>query len=165
MSDELHFKFEVEIKSADKKQMLSKEVKEELKASGMMDEKGKLKLKGVSAKMLKRMKSEYVDCPVLKKEVQFVPCFVCPNFQSRVMGKVLCKGDNLDWLKKTRKKRKAVKQKIVKRKTKKPFGGYTINFKNRKETLEQVFGKADIPPSQMTKKLWKFVKAKRLGHK
>ena len=53
----------------------------------------------------------------------------------------------------------------MKRKTKKPLGGYTINFKNRKETLEQVFGKADIPPSQMTKKLWKFVKAKRLGHK
>ena len=68
-------------------------------------------------------------------------------------------------LKKTRKKRKAVKQKIVKEKTKKPFGGYTINFKNRKETLEQVFGKSAIPPSQMTKKLWKFIKAKRLGHK
>ena len=104
MSDELHFKFEVEIKSTDKKQTLSKEVKDELKASGMMDEKGKLKLKGVSAKMLKRMKSEYVDCPVLKKEVQFVPCFVCPNFQSRVTGKVLCKGDSLNWLKKNQEK-------------------------------------------------------------
>jgi hypothetical protein len=71
-----------------------------------------------------------------------------------------------------KKKRKSVKRKTVKKrsaskrsKTKKPFGGYTINFKNRKETLEQVFGKAEIPPSQMTKKLWKFVKAKRLGHK
>ena len=64
-----------------------------------------------------------------------------------------------------KKKRKAVKRKVVKKKTKKPFGGYAINFKNRKETLEQVFGKSDIPPSQMTKKLWKFVKAKRLGHK
>ncbi len=72
--------------------------------------------------------------------------------------------------KKIRKKRNTVKRKTVKkakpkRKTKKPFGGYAINFKNRKETLEQVFGKTDIPPSQMTKKLWKFVKAKRLGHK
>jgi len=57
------------------------------------------------------------------------------------------------------------KTKKVKRKTKKAFGGYSINFKNRKETIEQVFGKADIPPSQMTKKLWKFIKAKRLGHK
>ena len=71
-------------------------------------------------------------------------------------------------------KRKTVKRKTVskksktvskKSKTKKPFGGYTVSFKNRKETLEQVFGKASIPPSQMTKKLWKFVKAKRLGHK
>ena len=65
------------------------------------------------------------------------------------------------------KKSKTVKRRTVskKSKTKKPFGGYTITFKNRKETLEQVFGKASIPPSQMTKKLWKFVNAKRLGHK
>ena len=95
MSDELQFKYEVEIKTADKRQMLTHEVKDELKASGMMDEKGKLKIKGVSAKMLKRMKMEFVDCPVLKREVQFIPCFVCPNFQSRVTGKVLCKGDDL----------------------------------------------------------------------
>ena len=71
---------------------------------------------------------------------------------------------------KIRKKKKVVKRKSVKKgtrksKTKKPFGGYAISFKNRKETLEQVFGKSAIPPSQMTKKLWKFVKAKRLGHK
>jgi len=95
MSDDLQFKYEVEIKTTDKKQKLTNEVKDELKASGMMDEKGKLKINGVSAKMLKRMKQEFVDCPVLKREVQFIPCFVCPNFQSRVTGKVLCKGDNL----------------------------------------------------------------------
>ena len=95
MSDELQFKYEVEIKTADKRQMLTHEIKDELKASGMMDEKGKLKINGVSAKMLKRMKQEFVDCPVLKREVQFIPCFVCPNFQSRVTGKVLCKGDKL----------------------------------------------------------------------
>ena len=95
MSDELQFKYEVEIKSVEKRQMLTNEVKDELKASGMMDENGKLKIKGVSAKMLKRMKMEFVDCPVLKREVQFIPCFVCPNFQSRVTGKVLCKGDDL----------------------------------------------------------------------
>ena len=62
-------------------------------------------------------------------------------------------------------KRKVVKRKAIKTKTKKPFGGYAINFKNRNETLEQIFGKTAIPPSQMTKKLWKFVKVKRLGHK
>ena len=66
-----------------------------MKAGGMMDEKGKLKLKGVSPKMLKRMKQEFVECPVLKEDTHFIQCFVCPNFQSRVMGKVLCKGDPL----------------------------------------------------------------------
>ena len=96
MSEELEFKYEVEIKNTEERQMIPKEVKAELKASGMMDEKGKLKLKGVSPKMLKRMKQEFVDCPVLEQKVQFVPCFVCPNFQSRVTGKVLCKGDKLN---------------------------------------------------------------------
>ena len=96
MSNDLDFKYEVEIKTAEKRQLLSKEVKEDLKESGMIDEKGKLKINGVSGKMLKRMKQEFVDCPVLKKDVQFIPCFVCPNFQSRVTGKVLCKGDSLN---------------------------------------------------------------------
>jgi len=41
MSSELEFKYEVEIKTADKRQMLTNEVKDELKTSGMMDEKGK----------------------------------------------------------------------------------------------------------------------------
>ena len=95
MSNELEFKYEVEIKTSEKKQLLPKEVKEQLKESGMMDEKGKLKISGVSGKMLKRMKGEYVDCPVLNETVQFIPCFICKNFQSRVTGKVLCKGDKL----------------------------------------------------------------------
>lgn len=93
--DELEHRYKVRIMSAEDRQKLPKEVKEELKASGMMDEKGKIKLKGVSPKMLKRMKQEYVECPVLGREVQFIPCFVCPNFQSRVTGEVLCKGDAL----------------------------------------------------------------------
>ena len=62
----------------------------------------------------------------------------------------------------TKTKRKATK---TKRKTKKAFGGYSISFKNRDESLEQVFGKTGITPSEMTKKLWKFIKNKRLGHK
>lgn len=93
--DELEHKYEVEIQQTEEKQRLPKEIKEELKESGMMDDKGKLKLKGVSPKMLKRMKQEYVDCPVLEDKIQFVQCFICPNFQSRVTGKVLCKGDAL----------------------------------------------------------------------
>ncbi len=92
---ELEHKYEVEVKTSEKLQKLPDDVKNELKTSGMMDDKGKLKLKGVSPKMLKKMKQEYVDCPVLTQDIQFVQCFVCPNFQSRVMGKVLCKGDSL----------------------------------------------------------------------
>ena len=95
MSGELERKYEVEIKTSEEKQKISKELKAELQDSGMMDEKGKLKLKGVSPKMLKRMKQEFVDCPVLKENTQFIQCFVCPNFQSRVMGQVFCKGDPL----------------------------------------------------------------------
>lgn len=93
--DELEHKYEVEIKQTEKRQRLPQPVKDELKESGMMDDKGKLKLKGVSPKMLKRMKQEFVECPVLKEEIQFIQCFVCPNFQSRVTGQVLCKGDPL----------------------------------------------------------------------
>ncbi len=92
---ELEHKYEVEIKTTEDRQKIPDDVKTELKKSGMMDEKGKLKLKGVSPKMLKKMKQEYVDCPVLKEKIHFVQCFVCPNFQSRVMGKVLCKGEPL----------------------------------------------------------------------
>ncbi len=95
MSDELERKYEVEIQTTEERQKLSKELKAELQDSGMMDEKGKLKLKGVSPKMLKRMKQEYVECPVLEDKIQFIQCFVCPNFQSRVTGQVFCKGDPL----------------------------------------------------------------------
>ena len=62
----------------------------------------------------------------------------------------------------TKTKRKATK---TKRKAKKAFGGYSISFKNRDESLELVFGKGNIAPSEMTKRLWKFIKKKRLGHK
>ena len=92
---DLEYKFEVEIQQREGRQKLPDDVKSELKASGMMDEKGKLKLKGVSPKMLRRMKQEFVDCPILKKDTHFIQCFVCPNFQSRVTGKVLCKGRDI----------------------------------------------------------------------
>jgi|TARA_B110000014_G_C19785753_1_gene408409 hypothetical protein len=95
MSDELEHKYEVKVKAREGRQKLPDSVKDILKDGGMMDEKGKLKLKGVSPKMLKKMKQEYVECPVLKDEIHFVQCFVCPNFQSRVMGSVLCKGETI----------------------------------------------------------------------
>lgn len=85
----------VTIKHVDKPIKVTDEAKSELQASGMMDNKGKLKIKGVSPKMLKRMKEEAVDCPVLGKEIGFLQCYVCRNFFSRPVGKVFCKGDPL----------------------------------------------------------------------
>lgn len=48
---------------------------------------------------------------------------------------------------------------------KKPFGGYCISFKGRKETMEKVFGGKPLAPSAMTKKLWSYIKSKRLSRK
>ncbi len=95
MADELERKYDVKIETTEDKVKFTAELKTNLKELGLMDDKGKLKLKGVSPKMLKRMKQEFVKCPVLKEDIQFVQCFVCLNFQSRVMGEVLCKGDPL----------------------------------------------------------------------
>jgi len=68
--------------------------------------------------------------------------------------------------KKATTKRKTTKKKVTKSKTKKlPFGGYAINFAGRKETVEQVFGNKPIAPSEMTKRIWKFVKAKKLSNR
>ena len=45
----------------------------------------------------------------------------------------------------------------------KPFGGYQISFEGREETMEDVFGKKPIAPSQMTKLIWGFVKKEKLA--
>lgn len=48
----------------------------------------------------------------------------------------------------------------------KPFGGYTISFAGAKDsTLGEVFGTAPITPSDMTKKIWAFIKRKGLAKK
>ena len=43
-----------------------------------------------------------------------------------------------------------------------PFGGKVIDFKGRKETVEDIFGKEDIGPTDMSKLLWAYVKEKGL---
>jgi hypothetical protein len=95
MSDVPEAKYLVIVKAVEKAIKLDEAAKSELHKVGMMDDKGKLKLKGVSPKMLKRMKLEAVDCPVLMKDVGFVQCYVCSNFHSRISGKVYCKGEPL----------------------------------------------------------------------
>ena len=64
------------------------------------------------------------------------------------------------------KKKAAPKKKVTKSKSRKPaFGGYAISFAGRKETVEQVFGNKPIAPSEMTKKIWAFVKSKSLSNR
>ncbi len=46
-----------------------------------------------------------------------------------------------------------------------PFGGLVVDFSGREESLEEVFGSKKIPPSEMTKRLWAFVKGKKLMSK
>jgi chromatin remodeling complex protein RSC6 len=60
-----------------------------------------------------------------------------------------------------KKKSKAKKGTSSKRRT--PFGGYTINFKNIRHSLEEVFGSKPVTPSEMTKKLWAYVKKHKLN--
>jgi hypothetical protein len=45
------------------------------------------------------------------------------------------------------------------------FGGYAINFKGCTDTMEAVFGSKPVSPSDMTKKLWAYVKKHRLAKK
>ena len=46
-----------------------------------------------------------------------------------------------------------------------PFGGYQVCFKGCTDMLESVFGGAPMPPSGMTKRLWEYVKRRRLATK
>jgi hypothetical protein len=45
------------------------------------------------------------------------------------------------------------------------FGGFSINFKGQTDSLESVFGSAPIGPAEMTKKLWAYVKRRKLSGK
>jgi hypothetical protein len=66
----------------------------------------------------------------------------------------------------TKKKVAPKKKATSKSKAKKPaFGGYAINFAGRQETVEQVFGKKPIAPSEMTKKIWIFIKSNSLSNR
>ena len=48
---------------------------------------------------------------------------------------------------------------------KKAFGGYSISFKGCDDSVESIFGSSPIGPSEMTKKIWAYVKRKKLGGK
>ena len=66
---------------------------------------------------------------------------------------------------KSKSKAKAKKSKTKSKAKKKAFGGYAISFAGRKESAEQIFGNKPIAPSEMTKKIWAFVKSKKLANR
>lgn len=55
----------------------------------------------------------------------------------------------------TKKAKKTTKKRAG---AKKAFGGLTINFSGCNDTLNAIFGSKPIAPSEMTKKLWNYVK-------
>ncbi len=79
--------------------------------------------------------------------------------------------DKLVAKRKSKSRRKTGKSKSRKSKSrkskgkKKPFGGYALSFSGRTETVEEIFGRGEVTPSEMTKKLWKFIKAKKLANR
>ena len=77
MTEEL--KYCVKIHDSDKPLKVEKKLVESLKGAA-------------SAKMLRKMKTEFVDCPVLMGKQSFLACFACSNFLRRVKGEVHCLG-------------------------------------------------------------------------
>ncbi|MEK6970253.1 MAG: SWIB/MDM2 domain-containing protein [archaeon] len=45
------------------------------------------------------------------------------------------------------------------------FGGYSISFSGRKDSIESIMGSKSIAPSEMTKKIWEYVKKNNLSNK
>lgn len=50
---------------------------------------------GLSKSMIRKLKRQAVECPVLNKRVAFIVCYFCPNFVRRVKGVVYCRGEPL----------------------------------------------------------------------
>lgn len=94
--NELEYKYVVNVERREKAKRVDPNTKAALQQAGMINAHGKLKIPGISAKMLKIMKMEYVNCPVLDREIQFVQCYVCANFRSRINSAVRCLGENLE---------------------------------------------------------------------
>lgn len=67
--------------------------------------------------------------------------------------------------KRTTAKRTIKKKTSAKKGTKRAvaFGGYTINFNGCADSLQNVFGNKPLAPSEMTKKLWAYVKKNNLN--
>jgi hypothetical protein len=46
----------------------------------------------VRGKFIREVQKQFVSCPVFKRDISFVDCFNCKNFQRRIKGQVHCRG-------------------------------------------------------------------------
>jgi hypothetical protein len=72
-------KYVIRILGSDKPFKIPKEIQKSLKGV-------------VSPKMIKKMKFEFIECPVKKSNVPFLECFVCQSHIRRIKGEVHCEG-------------------------------------------------------------------------
>lgn len=72
-------KYIVKVEQASKHMRPSKEALESLKGA-------------IGAKLISKMKEEYVVCPLRGSSVPFIDCFACVSFIRRVKGEVHCAG-------------------------------------------------------------------------
>ncbi|MCS6788702.1 MAG: hypothetical protein NZ733_05380 [Aigarchaeota archaeon] len=72
-------KYQVEVKQSSRALRVERQLVEELKGS-------------LSAKVISRMRKEYVDCPVAGAQLPFLICYNCTSFIRRVSGVVHCEG-------------------------------------------------------------------------
>ena len=86
MADELDRKYEVEIKEREGRQKLPDPVKDELKASGMMDEKGKIKTKRSQSKNAQKNETRICRMSSSKRRYSFHTMFCMSKFPKQSNG-------------------------------------------------------------------------------
>jgi hypothetical protein len=47
----------------------------------------------------------------------------------------------------------------------KAFGGYELNFKGQDASMEEVMGDQPLAPSEMTSKIWEWIRKHKLSNK
>jgi len=73
-------KYLVKVHEAERALRVDKEIEESVKGA-------------LGRKMIRKMKREYVECPLANRKVSFLECFTCISFIRRIKGVVHCSGE------------------------------------------------------------------------
>ena len=77
-------KYLVKVHEAKRALRVNKEIEEAVKGA-------------LGRKMIRKMKREYVECPVVDRKVSFLECFTCISFIRRIKGVVHCSGEGFGY--------------------------------------------------------------------